>query len=66
MKKINILILLLISIVGFSQNDFLSEYQKAESLVAIRKQNISPASRHKANVSPSSPNLAGCNSIAGG
>jgi tetratricopeptide (TPR) repeat protein len=33
MKKINILILLLIPIIGFSQNDYLTEYQKAESLL---------------------------------
>lgn len=33
MKKINILILLLIPIIGFGQNDYLSEYQKAEKLL---------------------------------
>ena len=33
MKKINFLILLLIPIIGFSQNDFLNEYKKAEDLL---------------------------------
>jgi len=33
MKKINILILLLFPIIGFSQNHYLTEYQKAESLL---------------------------------
>lgn len=33
MKKINFLILLLIPIIGFSQNDFLDEYKKAENLL---------------------------------
>ena len=33
MRKVNILILLLIPIIGFGQNDYLSEYQKAENLL---------------------------------
>jgi tetratricopeptide (TPR) repeat protein len=33
MKKINILILLLIPIIGFGQNDYLNEYLKAENLL---------------------------------
>ena len=33
MKKIKILILFLIPIMGFGQNDYLSEYQKAEKLL---------------------------------
>lgn len=33
MKKINLLILMLIPIFGFSQNNFLAEYQKADSLL---------------------------------
>ena len=33
MKKINILILLLIPLFGFSQNDYLAKYQKAENLL---------------------------------
>lgn len=33
MKKITLLILILFPIIGFSQNDFLAEYQKADSLL---------------------------------
>lgn len=37
MKKINLLILLLIPIIGFSQNEYLKEYQKADSLLQINE-----------------------------
>ncbi|EDM43995.1 hypothetical protein SCB49_10407 [unidentified eubacterium SCB49] len=37
MKRINILFLLLIPIVGFGQKEYLSEYQKAESLLNSNK-----------------------------
>src|SRR5690625_2621008 len=41
MKKINLLILILFPILGFSQNNFLYEYQKADSL--LQKNEIEPA-----------------------
>jgi len=37
MKKVNLLILLLIPIIGFGQNDYLLKYQKAESLLQANK-----------------------------